>query len=189
MAHSVLSQTQQQSGNSKWGRKETSLVPVPCRQGGNGGCYSCSSQHWGSSQALSDAPKGDLGVLHPSTFNQTQQQHSAFGPGCISRICAGMCCTLTPAPAEDEEQLFTDVRQLLDPPGPIYCNEEKGSGAPPSALAPGGCSDCSAWCSGWKLRVVLPVRQPKGNLWKDVSYAFLKETYPESKSHEFNKYS
>lgn len=32
------------------------------------------------SQALSDAPKGALWMFHPSTFNQTQQQHSALGP-------------------------------------------------------------------------------------------------------------
>lgn len=178
--------------------EKKSLVPVPCRQDGNGGCYSCRNQHWGSCQVLSDAPKGDLRGLHPSTFNQTQQQHSALAlaafPGAVlwcavpwHQVLQGLAGPQLLLKMRSSSLQMSD--SCWEPPGAIHCSEEKGSGAPPSALASGGSSDCSAWCSGWKLRVVLPVRQPKGNIWKYVSYVFLKETYPESKSHEFNKYS
>lgn len=134
--------------------EKKSLVPVPCRQDGNGGCYSCRNQHWGSCQVLSDAPKGDLRGLHPSTFNQTQQQHSALAlaafPGAV------LCCTLTPgpagscrnpAPAEDEEQLFADVRQLL---GATRCHSlQWGERIRGSSLCPG------IWGKQWLLNLML----------------------------------
>lgn len=36
LPHSVLSQTQQPSGNTKRGKQEMSLVPIPWRQEGDG---------------------------------------------------------------------------------------------------------------------------------------------------------
>lgn len=162
-----LSQIQQPSGNTKWGRKETSLVPVSWRQDGNCGFYSCSNQHWGTAR---------LGLMHQrelcgcSTPAPLTKPNSSTQLLALAEFLGSVLCFAGPwHQGSGEKQLFTDVRQLLGHTGSHllqWVRRKNQRLLLPLLWHLRGCSDWSAWCSGWKLKVVLPVRQPKGNLWK-----------------------